>query len=97
MVRNVEGSNVRVIELGEGTTYISNVVKKNSKKSIGIVFSNYQTNILEDNSVIIEIKNSKGVFAYLNALIQFLKINQEEEENINLLNNLEKELMSINN
>lgn len=32
MVRNVEGSNVRVIELGEGTTYISNVVKKIVRK-----------------------------------------------------------------
>ena len=68
-------SGVRLVELGRGTTFISQaIVTEDNENNIssGIAFSNSPTGI-DDNSVIIEITDMKGVMSYVRAICGLLE------------------------
>ena len=68
---------VRKVTLGEGTTYISQILVDGDNMSSGICFSNkYSTNNkynFNGDEIIIEITNFQGAMSYLKAGIQLLK------------------------
>ena len=82
MIRTLENG-IKVIELGLGTTQISQVVHKNEKESLGICFSNtIPSDGITGEEIIIEIHGQKGVNAYLIPLIEFLKTRGSEEDRV---------------
>jgi len=76
MIENFKNG-VRKITLGEGTTYISQVLVDGDTMSSGICFSNkYNTNEKYDfqgDEIIIEIVNFQGAMSYMKAVIELLK------------------------
>lgn len=95
MIRDIKGSSVKVIELGNGNTFLSQVVKKGETKSRGIAFSNDKEDVLGSNSVIIEILNNKGAMGYIKAIIGLLESHQENEDNIKELREIETKLINL--
>ena len=66
---------VRLIELGQGTTFISQAittVNNENNVSSGIAFSN-SPNTLTKDGVIIEITDMKGVMSYIRAICGLLE------------------------
>ena len=69
---------IRIITLGEGTTYIGQCINKKTNESDGILFSN--TAILPKNKidelsgeeVAIEITNFQGAMSYIKAITDLL-------------------------
>ena len=85
---NLENSNIRLIELGLGTTGISQVFVNGDTLSSGIAFSNTLDGKLSDNGVIIQITDTNGVFAYLRAIFGLLEtwqVNDEIKQQLALL------------
>ena len=73
MNKNLDG--IKIIELGRGTTFVSQaIVKEDNPDNIssGIVFSNSPTGI-DENSVIIEITDMKGIMSYVKAICGLLE------------------------
>jgi len=66
---------LRKVILGEGTTYISQVLVNNDTTSSGICFSNKIPidNKFNGDEVIIEITNFQGAMSYIKPIIELLK------------------------
>jgi hypothetical protein len=79
-VIKVLDNGVKVVELGKGTTFISQVLVDGDTISSGICFSN-QVNDgkFKGDEVIIEITNVEGVVSYIKALVDLLKTWEMEE------------------
>lgn len=74
MLKELENG-VRIIELGQGTTFISQAIVNDDNDegiSSGIVFSNSPTG-MDNNSVIIEITDMKGVMSYVRSICGLLE------------------------
>ena len=74
MIGNFNNS-IRKVTLGEGTTYISQVLVDGDTMSSGICFSN-KIQINKEfigDEVIIEIINFQGAMSYMRAVIELLK------------------------
>jgi hypothetical protein len=80
-VIKVLDNGVKVVELGKGTTFISQVFVDGDTISSGICFSNQVPNNgeLKGDEVIIEITNMKGAVSYIKALVDLLKTWEIEE------------------
>lgn len=89
-IRTLEDSSVRVVELGLGTTGISQVFVGGDNISSGIAFTNSLKGVITDEDVIVEIVNLKGVYAYFRAIFDLLEIWQ-------LNNNVKKQLKELSN
>lgn len=74
MVRTLENG-TKVIELGQGTTYISQVLVNGDDLSSGICFSNKVNPEGKPSAedVIIEITNFQGAVSYVKAVVDLLK------------------------
>ena len=93
MIGNFNNS-IRKVTLGEGTTYISQVLVDGDTMSSGICFSNKIPLNKEfvGDEVIIEIVNFQGVMSYMRAVIELLKswnIEGMENEYEELLRNID--------
>lgn len=64
---------VRMIELGQGTTFVSQLLASDNDTSSGIAFSNNTDGTIGENGVIIEITNYKGVCSYIKAIVGLLE------------------------
>lgn len=91
-IRNFQNTNIRIIELGLGTTGISQVHVNDDKLSSGIAFSDTIDGTLSNNAVIIQIINEKGVYSYLRAIFGLLETWQTNDAIKEQLNILQKEL-----
>lgn len=93
MIGNFNNS-IRKVTLGEGTTYISQVLVDGDTMSSGICFSNKIPLNKEfvGDEVIIEIVNFQGAMSYMRAVIELLKswnIEGMENEYEELLRNID--------
>lgn len=73
MIRTIENSNVQVIELGKGTTFISQVHVDKDNVSSGISFSNHADGKIHGDEIIIEITDTKGILSYIRPIIQLIQ------------------------
>ena len=93
MIENFKNG-VRKVTIGEGTTYISQVLVDGDNMSSGICFSNkipINKEFIGDE-VIIEITNFQGAMSYMRAVIELLKswnIEGMENEYEELLRNID--------
>ena len=73
MIRQLENG-VRVVELGKGTTFVSQVLISDNNLSSGIAFTNKNDDgTIGEESVIIEITNEEGVNSYINAIFDLIQ------------------------
>ena len=74
MIENYENG-VRKVTLGEGTSFISQILVDGSEMSSGILFSNKPPVNAEfhGDEVIIEITNFQGAMSYMKAVVELLK------------------------
>ena len=89
---------VKIVTLGEGTTYISQIFVDGDDVSSGILFSNQPPLNKEfiGNEVIIEITNFKGAISYIKAILGVLeswKIDGLDEEYENFLKTIDKKMV----
>jgi len=73
MIVKLEDSDIQVIELGLGTTYISQVTVSKDTQSSGIAFSNHNDGKIHGDEIIIEITNGKGVALYIRSILDLIK------------------------
>lgn len=80
MIRYLENGS-KVIELGKGTTYISQVLVEGDTMSSGIAFSNKPpvNGVPDREDVIIEITSMGGAISYMKAVVELLKTWEIEE------------------
>ena len=93
MIGNFNNS-IRKVTLGEGTTYISQVLVDGDTMSSGICFSSKMPINKEftGDEVIIEIVNFQGAMSYIKAIIELLKswnIKGMEDKYEELLKNID--------
>ena len=62
---------IKIIELGQGTTFISQAIVEDNISS-GIVYSNSSSG-MDNNSIIIEITDMKGVMSYIKSICGLLE------------------------
>lgn len=79
---------ITIVQLGNDNTNISCIIKKGEKSARGLVFSNDSKNVLDDNSVIIEILNKRGMEGYAISLIEFLKTHSNNNEKLDVIKNM---------
>lgn len=94
-IRVLDNSNIRVIELGQNTTGISQVLVDKSKMSSGIAFSNTLDGKLSDNGVIIQITSMLGVTAYIRAILGLLKTWDLDKNSKIIINGIELDLIKF--
>lgn len=73
LIKKLDGSNINIIELGKGTTFVSQVLVDNGTASSGIAFSNHSDGLKHGDETIIEITDFKGVASYTRAILQLLQ------------------------
>ena len=100
MIRTLDNG-IKIIELGLGTTNISQVVPKGETVSSGICFSNNNNNNnpsiegLSGEEIIIEINGYKGILAYLMPIVELIESYACEDDNIkNVLKELQESIKS---
>jgi len=97
MIRQLDNG-VKVIELGRGTTYISQILVGGDKTSSGICFGN-NPNISEEgmngDEVIIEITDIKGAVSYVKSLITLIET-WNSEDTSPYIQELKKAINTIN-
>ncbi len=94
-IRNLEESNIRIVDLGFRTTGISQVHVGDDRMSSGIAFSDTLDGTLSDNGVIIQITNSNGVVAYLRAIFGLLETWECNDDIKEQLRQLQAELAKL--
>jgi hypothetical protein len=94
MIKTLENSQIKIIELGKGTTYISQALVDNNNESSGIVFSNHNDGKIHGDEIIVEITDFKGVASYIRGILDLLKTwnIKGTEEHIKVLLNASKTL-----
>lgn len=92
-IKTLNGSNIRIVELGKGTTGISQVHIKGDSMSSGIAFSDTIDGNMSDNGVIIEILNEQGVYSYLIAIFELVKTWQTDDNIKSELNKVTDDLI----
>ena len=73
MIKKLKDTNVNLIELGKGTTFISQVLVGKDTASSGIAFSNHSDGLKHGDETIIEITDFKGVASYSRSILELLK------------------------
>lgn len=91
-IRILGNSRIRVVELGLGTTGISQVLVNHENISSGIAFSNKLDGTLSDDGVILQIINKQGVYAYLKAIFGLLETWQFDDNVKHQLKQLQEDL-----
>lgn len=99
MIRKLENSNIQLIELGKGSTYISQVKVEGDTQSSGLAFSNHSEGGIHDNDIIIEIIDFKGVASLSRGLLELIKSWEIEgaEEHINGILEALKPMLNFSN
>ena len=97
MITKMEDSDIQIVELGRGTTYISQVMVKGNTFSTGIAFSNHNDGEIHGDEIILEITNTEGIASYIRGILDLIRTLNIEgaEEHIDEILNVLKPMLNF--